>query len=222
MKHPGTLIREALRPFFHKPAPRLKVDEGLVLQELRTEDIDRLFHLIETNRGHLQKWLSWIQRIKTRDHCRAFINHVSYRNIFAGKWVYGVWYHEQLVGLIDFNEGNKQLNQVSIGYWLGRPYEGKGIMTRAVGACLDYAFDIQHLHKVLIKCASDNFRSQAIPIRLRFTWEGLHHDAGTVNGREVDMIIYSMVYRDWSRVRELPAYKEKPGTEGMNQGASPV
>lgn len=213
MRHPGTLIREALRPFFHKPAPSLQVDEDLLLQELRTTDIDRLFQLIECNREHLQQWLSWIQRIKTREHCRTFVNHVSYRNIFAGRWVYGVWHQDELVGLIDFNEGNKQLNQVSIGYWLGRAYEGKGIMTRAVRACLDYAFDEQHLHKVLVKCASDNFRSQAIPIRLRFSWEGLHHDAGTINGREVDMISYSMVYRDWARVRDLPVRAEERGEQ---------
>ena len=214
MKHPGTLIREALRPFFHRPAPRLTVDRELILQELRAEDIDRLYHLIEANREHLQKWLSWIQNIETREQCRTFVNRVSYRNIFAGRWVYGVWHHGQLVGLIDFNEGNKRLNQVSIGYWLDLAYEGQGIMTRAVSACLDYAFEVQRLHKVLIVCASDNFRSQAIPIRLRFNWEGLHHNAGTVNGRPVDMIIYGMIYRDWLRVRRLSATEASTGHPG--------
>jgi ribosomal-protein-serine acetyltransferase len=185
------------------------VDEDLLLQELRIKDIDRLFTLIDTNREHLQQWLSWIKRVQTRDDCRTFVNQTSYRNIFAGRWVYGVWYLDDLVGLIDFNEGLRSINQVSMGYWLSLAAQGKGIMTRSVRACLDYAFNEQHLHKVVVKCASDNFRSQAIPIRLRFSWEGLHHDAGTINGREVDMISYSMVYRDWARVRDLPVREEE-------------
>lgn len=221
MKHPGTFIREALRPFFHKPAPKLQVDEDILLQEPRLEDIDRLYELIEGNREHLQRWLSWIQRITTREHCRTFVNHVNYRNIFSGRWVYGIWYRDELAGLIDFNEGDKQLNQVSLGYWLAHAYQGKYIMSRVVRTCLDYAFDEQHLHKVLIKTASDNFRSQAIPIRLRFSWEGLTHDAGTVNGRPIDMIIYSMVYNDWHRLREkMPTLRQEDRADSTVDVAS--
>ena len=196
-------IRKALNPFRPTPAPILQVDEEISLRSLSIEDVDLLFELVENNREHLQAWLSWISQIKTIEDTKAFVKGVRYKNIFAGRWIYGVLYNNELVGLLDFNEGNKALNQLSIGYWLSKKMEGKGIITRAVHRCLTYVFDEQHVHRVLIKCATQNQKSQAIPMRLNFSWEGIEVDAGTLGGESVDLVVYSMLYSDWEHVRHL-------------------
>lgn len=193
-------IRKPLRPFWHKPAPELMVDDEIILKSLTSADGPRVFELVDANRRHLQEWLTWIEKIQTLKDSMSFVRNVRYRDIFEGRWVYGVWYMEELVGLIDFNEGDKENNQVALGYWLNKEHQGKGIITRAVSKCLDYAFDEQHIHKVIIRCATNNLKSQAIPMRLNFTWEGMDHNAGTVNGKTVDMVAYGMLYRDWARL----------------------
>lgn len=202
MKKPSHLLKGAIRPLLYKPAPELIIDQDVVLRELRPEDADPIYAMIEINRSHLENWLSWIDQIQERADAADFVRKVSYRDIFDGGWVYGIWYGDRLVGLLDFNEGDRKLRQVSVGYWLIRPYEGKGIVTRAVVGCLDYVFAESKVLKVLIKCATDNFRSQAVPIRLNFNWEGLHRNAGTVKGREVDLEIFSMTAPEWNRTRE--------------------
>jgi ribosomal-protein-serine acetyltransferase len=59
------------------------------------------------------------------------------------------------------------------------------------------------VEKIQIKCASHNVRSEAIPKRLRFSWEGMEPKAGTLNGEEVDMLIYQMLAHDWPDARAL-------------------
>ncbi|MDX2249551.1 MAG: GNAT family protein [Bacteroidia bacterium] len=195
-------VRVPLKPFWQKTAPELVVDEEITLRPITAQDSERIYELVENNRAHLQEWLSWIEKVKTIQDCRSFIRTVSYRDIFAGKWVYGIWYQDKLAGLLDFNEGDKSQNQISLGYWISKEQEGKGIVTRSVSKCLDYVFEVQQLHRVVIKCATKNFRSEAIPLRLKFSWEGLDHEAGTVNGKTVDMVTYSMLYRDWGKEKK--------------------
>jgi len=191
-----------MRPIFHKPAPEVRVDDDVLLRELRVTDADPIYAMIEINRSHLDQWLSWIDQIHDREDAAEFVRKVSYRNIYDGGWVYGIWYQGRLAGMLDFNEGDRKARQISIGYWLTLPFQGKGIVTKTVKAVLDYVFFEQQISKVLIKCATDNFRSQAIPIRLRFNWDGLQRNAGTVKGREVDLEIFSMDAPEWKRLRE--------------------
>lgn len=190
-------LRNPLRPLLHKPAPELEVSREILLRSLSYEMTDPLFHLIQNNRSYLQNWISWIETIKTYSDCRNFVQGVRYKDIFAGQWVYAILDQGELVGLLDFNEGERDLRQISIGYWLDEAAQGKGIVSQAVVKCIDYVFEELDVHRILIKCADQNQKSKAIPIRLGFTWEGVYHDAGTVNGKTVDMITYSMLYRDW-------------------------
>lgn len=202
MKHPSLLLRSAIRPFIYKPAPTLELGHGVQLRSLSPQDASPLFTLIERNRAFLRHWISWIDLIPNLLACERFIYEVNYKDIFDGQWVYGIFDGEVLVGLLDFNEPKREIGQISIGYWLSVSAQGKGIVTRAVKACMDLIFTDLAVEKLLIKCASDNLSSQAVPQRLQFTWEGIQRDAGKVNSRTVDMHIFSMTPRDWFRIRE--------------------
>jgi ribosomal-protein-serine acetyltransferase len=190
-------LRKRLLPLFQTLAPELVVDEDIVLKSLDMNDSRRIFDLVDKNREHLEAWLSWIQKIQSLKDSRSFVRAVGYKDIFAGRWVYGIWYQHQLVGMIDFNEGDRELNQVAIGYWLSHDFQGKGIITRSAEKCIDYLFKEQQVNRVLIKCATDNYRSQAVAKRLHFNWEGIDREVGTVNGKSVDLIIYGILYREW-------------------------
>ncbi|WNJ18009.1 GNAT family N-acetyltransferase [Pontibacter sp. G13] len=207
---PQFSLRKAVRPLIAKPAPVLEVAEGLALRSLEPDDEHLLYDLVERNRSHLESWLSWIEQIKTLRDCRRFVDKTRYNDIFSGRWVYGVWYEDALVGLLDFNEGDRTLNQISIGYWLDEAHQGRGIVTRCVVKALDYVFSSEEIARILIKCATTNKKSQAIPERLGFTFEGVDKDAGTVQGKLVDMATYSMLYREWMEHQAKRASNTQP------------
>jgi ribosomal-protein-serine acetyltransferase len=85
----------------------------------------------------------------------------------------------------------------SIGYWLAADAQGRGLMTRAVAACLDHAFAAWDLHRIEIRAAPDNARSRAVPERLGFVQEGILREAERHADRFGDLVVYAMLAADW-------------------------
>lgn len=191
------LLKSALRPIIFRPAPDLPAGAGVSLRSLQLEDLHRLFELIEQNRYHLQRWLSWIESIQTLSDCKKFLFSVNYKNVYSGKWVFGIWYGAELVGLLDMNEPDSNKKEISIGYWISESHQGRGIVSRAVSCCIDYLFEEKKVERVIIKCATENHRSKAIAKRLGFRWDSVTLDAGQVNGRWVDLDKFVMDKENW-------------------------
>jgi ribosomal-protein-serine acetyltransferase len=91
--------------------------------------------------------------------------------------------------------GNKK---TSLGYWLGKKYEGQGIMTQAVDAFTQYAFDKMGLHRVEIRCAEKNKKSRAVPEKLGFQLEGTLKESERLAGGYVNQVVYGKVKTDES------------------------
>lgn len=176
---------------------RIPVDEGLFLRELLPTDDERLYVMIESNRWHLEPWLSWIEDINNLPDTRNFLKTTNYKSIYAGGWVFGIEYQGKLVGLMDLNEGTQEDQHIALGYWLDVDSEGQGLITRAVKSCITYLFEEHQVQKIYIKCATDNVRSEAIPKRLGFDWQGINYYAGEVKGKSVDLVIYTMDRENW-------------------------
>jgi ribosomal-protein-serine acetyltransferase len=83
--------------------------------------------------------------------------------------------------------------KTGIGYWLAEEHQGRGLMTRAVQAVTDYAFDELELNRVEIQAGRDNRRSRAIPERLGFQQEGVLRDYERVGDRYLDIVVYALL-----------------------------
>jgi len=79
-------------------------------------------------------------------------------------------------------------------------------MVRSCKALITYGFHELSLHRIEIKAATDNVRSQAIPAKLNFVKEGILREAELVNDKFLDLILYSMLEREW---KESPALYKK-------------
>ena len=69
----------------------------------------------------------------------------------------------------------------AIGYWLTKSAEGSGVITDSCKVLIDYGFKDLRLHRIEIKAALTNFKSQAIPVKLNFKKEGILRQAELVN-----------------------------------------
>jgi ribosomal-protein-serine acetyltransferase len=100
--------------------------------------------------------------------------------------------------VIDFHHLRTSQGTAEIGYWLAAGHQGKGLMTKACRALIDYGFGTLGLRRIAIQCATGNTRSQAIPERLGFTREGVLREVMIVNGSPIDHAVYAMLARDWA------------------------
>ena len=177
----------------------IKVDASTELHLLTEDDAVSVFQLIESNRDYLREWLPWIDYTKSVEDERAFISNTRTQYENNQSFTYAIWYQQQIAGIAGYNEIDWANRKTEIGYWLAAQQQGKGIMTRACRALIEYAFDDLKLHKVEIRCATMNIRSCAIPQRLGFTQEGIMRQVEWLYDHFVDHKLYGLLESEWRR-----------------------
>lgn len=168
--------------------------EMRLLEERHAEEI---FALIDQDREYLRPWLPWVDRSTAPEVTRAFIRMALEQFARNEILVTGIWHKKQFagcVGTVPINWGDLS---VEIGYWLGKEYQGLGLATQGVRVILRQAFEEWKLNRVVIRCATENVRSQALPKRLGFVLEGKLRQAHMVNGEFQDLYVYSKLASEW-------------------------
>lgn len=110
-----------------------------------------------------------------------------------GIWAVTLKDTQQLIASIGIVPDPKRENpQVRmLGYWLDEPYWGKGYMSEAVQAVLNYGFNELQLSLITANCYPHNKRSQQVLKRNGFIYEGTLHQAElTYNGNIYDHQCY--------------------------------
>jgi RimJ/RimL family protein N-acetyltransferase len=80
-----------------------------------------------------------------------------------------------------------------IGYWLGEPFWGRGIMSEAVRALTEYAFTSFDLARVYAGVFETNPASMRVLEKAGYTFEARLRKAVTKEGRTMDEMIYAVV-----------------------------
>ena len=175
----------------------VQVDRNIELKMMGHKDHVHLFELIETNWTYLRQWLPWVDQHTEPSHSEQFISQAFEQHANRQALSAGIFYQQQLVGVIGFTTYDWQNRIGTIGYWLAESFQGKGIMTRSLKAVLTYGFTQLDLNRIQLFSAFDNDSSKAIPERLGFTKEGLIRENERLHNRYVDHILYSILKREW-------------------------
>jgi len=99
-----------------------------------------------------------------------------------------------LVGHVGFHLGGQG---PIIGYWLGKPFWGQGIMTEAVAACLGWFFDASPAPVIYSGVFHFNVASLAIQTKLGFTEIGRSTLLCLARGAEVEHIDTQLTRSVW-------------------------
>ena len=87
----------------------------------------------------------------------------------------------------------------TLGYWMGAPYAGKGVMTRAVAVAVKYGFGTLRLHRIEAACLPENLPSMTLLERNGFQREGLARSYLKINGAWRDHVLYALVENEAPR-----------------------
>lgn len=80
-----------------------------------------------------------------------------------------------------------------IGYWLGEDYWGRGIVTEAVCAVTDWAFESFDLCRIFAFVYEWNPASMRVLEKAGYQYEGRLRKSVTKDGRTIDQVIYAIV-----------------------------
>lgn len=176
----------------------ISVDNNIALRTWSIDNAQELFKLVSSNREYLGEWLPWISSAKTLEDTKKFIQSALNQYDNGLGLELGIWYGEKIIGAIGLHEVSKMHNKTSIGYWLSRDFQGKGIMNKSVIALINFCFEKLNINRVEIKVAVGNEKSKSIPEKLGFVKEGILREAELLDNKYVDWNFYAMLKKDWS------------------------
>lgn len=181
---------------------KYRVDHEIDLALLEINHAEELFQLISQSRDTLRQWLYFTDKILSVEDTHSFIETSLFNYEANDGFSAGIWYQDQLVGTIGFHRMDTINRKVEMGYWLGKSFEGKGIMTRSCKSMVQYAFVALNVNRIEIRAGVENTKSRAIPERLGFQLEGILRQAEWVNGRYIDDAVYGMLIKDWIKLAQ--------------------
>lgn len=175
------------------------INNDITLQPLQEYHAIPLSELVDKNRSHLRPWFPWPDRMITADHFRNFIVASNQRVADGSEISFMIVYKGILAGRIGIYYIDQQNKSGGIGYWLGKEFEGKGIITQSAPELISYGFEKMGLNRIEIKCATANTRSKSVPERLNFSFEGIIKEGEFLIDHFNDLYLYSMLKKEWKK-----------------------
>ena len=164
---------------------------------VQKEEAEEIFELTDKNRAYLKEWLPWLDNTAKLEDTESFIQ--SYIETFEGNKApqITIKYKDKIAGMIGLHEIEWEKESSAIGYWVAEEYQGLGLITEACKFLFAYAFEELQLKIVNIRCAVENKKSRAVPIRLGLKEVGLKENAEYLYGKVVDHIIYEVTSEEY-------------------------
>ena len=102
------------------------------------------------------------------------------------------------VGGIGFQTRTDDLrHSAALGYWLGKPFWGRGVMTNAVKTMTAYGFETLGLVRIDARVSKGNDASARVLEKAGYKLEGLLRKVALKSGRPTDHFLYAILREDW-------------------------
>lgn len=175
----------------------ITINENVRLELISVQHANPLFDVIDSNREHLSVFLPWVGEMKNVDDLKAYLENCErlYQQKMEVSFV--IFFKGVIVGRVGLHYLNWQNRIGAIGYWLSKKAQGHGIILQSCKWLINYGFHELRLHRIEIKAAVENFKSQAIPEKLDFRKEGILRQAELVNNEFIDLVLFSILSSEW-------------------------
>ncbi len=172
--------------------------ERLILRKFRIDDARAMFDNW-ANDSRVTRFLTW-EPHGTVENTEALLEEWcnSYQDAAYYQWA--IEYRGKIIGSIAVVTLSNEHQWAEIGYCLGYDYWGKGIMTEAVKAVIDYLFREVGFNRIEIDHAVKNPGSGKVAQKCGLTYEGTKRQEFKSNsGGFLDIAMYGILRKDWEK-----------------------
>ncbi len=148
--------------------------ERLTLRRTRPtlETATTMFKVIDANRAHLGKWLSWVESTLAVEDTLKYLFDKEEQTEKGTKIEYGIYLGREYIGNVSIFDISTKNKSGEIGYWLSSSHARHGYMTEAVKTLEKEAFENLELNRVQIKCDERNIASAGVAKKCGYKYEG--------------------------------------------------
>jgi len=159
---------------------------------------------IDRARPYVDPWIPWATFSTDLASATAVLQRYADDQATDTRRIYGIWLDGTLVGGVMFTKFDAASGVCEIGCWLEAEGAGRGLVTRACRALIDWAFKERGMSRVEWWVASGNTRSVDAARRLGMTREGVLRQRSPYRGIRRDSEIWSILSEEWSPVGGVP------------------
>ena len=175
-----------------------------IIRPFRRRDVGPMHDAVQASLPELEEWLPWAIGYD-RSVAHRFIRDSASAWNDARAYDFAIRLHEEP----DFHVGNISVwptspaNRVGeIGYWIRSDLTGEGIGTEVTSRTIQVGFEELNYHKIVLRIAVGNERSDRIAKRLGFTLEGTLRDEVKVGPTWINHTSWSLLEEEWPDVRD--------------------
>ena len=170
----------------------------VLLMPVDVGDGPELWEAVDGSRWHLERWLPWVPFNATPEASLRYAE-ASALDWDAGRAVRFAIRDRStraLLGVVGLDACIHLHRSCELGYWLRLEATGRGLMTEAAKACVDFAFGRMGIHRIRCAAATDNAPSLRVISRLGFRFEGIARQAEWVGSRWLDHALFARLATD--------------------------
>ena len=183
--------------------------EGVVLRPPRAADHAAWSALRDGSRDYLQPWEpAWPEDDLTKAAFRRRLSIYAREMELGNAWPFFVFIDEgrTLVGAVTLSNVRRGVAETgTLGYWIGRPFAGRGHTTAAVRGVVGFAFDRVKLHRLEAACLPTNLASRRVLEKSGFRNEGRARAYLKINGEWADHLLFGLVEDEFDRTGRDPS-----------------
>ncbi|GLK78552.1 MULTISPECIES: GNAT family N-acetyltransferase [Methylopila] len=172
------------------------IGEGVSLRVPQMADHQAWAELRAASREFLKPWEPiWpaddLSRLAFRRRIKRYMRELEQDQAYPF-FVFGAG--GELVGGVTLSQVRRGVAQTcSVGYWMGRPYAGRGLMTAAVTALKPFVFEGLKLRRLEAACLPRNAASIRLLEKTGFEREGYARQYLCIDGVWQDHLLYALL-----------------------------
>lgn len=166
--------------------------ERLILRRCNRKDIPAMYAV--ASNPNVTKYVMWNPHASieaTTEFVEGMI--AQYAEGTCHAWAICDRETDTFMGLITFTNIRAKHFKGELGYWIGEPYWGKGYMTEALGAVVDYAFNTLGMHRISAGHLVENPASGRVMQKIGMQFEGIRREDTFLDGAFHDIARYAII-----------------------------
>jgi RimJ/RimL family protein N-acetyltransferase len=171
----------------------------VTLRKLKLSDAGELYKNV--NDKEIARWTLTIPYPYPEEDAIKFIRKTHYQ-IKRGKgYVFGIVLKEtgKVIGAIALIKVDWTHKNAEAGYWMGRSYWNRGLMTEALELLLKFSFEQLELHRVYAHVFAENVNSKRVLEKNGFHMEGKMREAICKYEIWQDLLLYGILQPDYKK-----------------------
>lgn len=178
----------------------LPLGENAQLRPLEPWHAPEFLAHIDRARPYVDPWIPWATFSTDLTSATAVLQRYADKQAKDTARIYGIWRDGTLVGGVMFTTFDASSGVCEIGCWLEAAGAGRGLVTRACRALIDWAFGERGMSRVEWVATTGNTRSIGTARRLGMSRDGVLRKRAAYRGARHDCEIWSVLSDEWPTV----------------------